>query len=213
MKTYILKLTSAASIAMLVLSACVTNPGATSTNPGQDPNYDKGGKAKAVKVTQTPRGVQITSDERVLFDTGSTDIKADGIVYTERVATILKTKTKANVVIEGHTDNVGGVALNQQLSTRRANAIKDALVRQGVAATRIQAQGFGLSKPVADNATADGRQANRRTDITVLGETEANITGPAGSPGLADQLGAGLDKFLKNAGDFIKNVFGSNKAE
>lgn len=198
-------------ISLCLITACVSNP--SKTQEGSDPNYDKAGKAKAVQVKQTERGVQITSDERVLFETGRADIKSDGMVYVERVATILKTKTKANVAIEGHTDNVGGVALNQQLSLRRANAVKDALVKQGVPAARIQAQGFGLSKPIADNATAEGRQSNRRTELIVLGESEANISGPAGSPGLADQLSAGLDKFLKNATDFLKNAFGSNKKE
>lgn len=198
-------------VTLCLLAACVSNP--SKAPDGSDPNYDKAGKAKAVQVKQTERGVQITSDERVLFETGRADIKSDGMVYVERVATILKTKTKANVAIEGHTDNVGGAALNQQLSLRRANAVKDALVRQGVSAARIQAQGFGLSKPIADNGTAEGRQSNRRTELIVLGESEANISGPAGSPGLADQLSAGLDKFLKNATDFLKNAFGSNKKE
>ena len=122
--------------------------------------------------------------------------------------TILKTKTQANVVIEGHTDNVGGGALNQQLSDKRAAAVREALIKQGIAAGRIQAQGFGMTKPIADNVTPEGRQSNRRTDLIVLGETEANISGPKGSPSLADQLGAGLGKFLKDAGAFIKNAFG-----
>ena len=188
-----------------VLAACST----PKSGGGEDPNYDKDGKAKAaVKVTQTARGVQISSDERVLFDTAKTEIKGDGQVFIDRVATILKTKTQANVVIEGHTDNVGGAALNQQLSEKRAAAVRDALIKQGIAAGRVQAQGFGMSKPVADNTTPEGRQSNRRTDLIVLGETEANISGPKGSPSLADQLGAGLGKFLKDAGTFLKNAFG-----
>lgn len=230
MKISLFKLSSFILFSALALSACVTNPAITavekSANQGDDPNYDKDGKLKSaqvkvVKVSQTQRGVQITSDERVLFETGRSDIKGEGVVFVERVATMLKTKTQANVIIEGHTDNVGGAALNQQLSTRRADAVKEALVKQGVAVARIKSQGFGVTKPVADNASAEGRQANRRTDIIVLGETEANLTRPAsGAAGgaganqaasldLADQLSSGLDKFLKNAGEFIKNVFGS----
>lgn len=189
-------------VAVTVLAGCVSN---SPKGEGTDPKYDAASKARAVKVTQTTRGAQLTSDERVLFDTGKTEIKKDGSVYLERVATILKTKTKANVAIEGHTDNVGGTALNQQLSVRRATAVKDALVKQGVAASRIQAQGFGMSKPVGDNATPEGRQANRRTDIIVLGETVDAIGGNS----LSDQLNEGLDRFLKGAGEIMKNVFGS----
>lgn len=204
-----------------VIAGCVsTAPKTASQQPeGEDPNYDASGKAKAVKVTQTERGVQITSDERVLFDTGKSEIKQDGMVFVERVADILNTRTTANVLVEGHTDNVGGAAYNQQLSERRAAAVKDALVKRGVAGARVQAQAFGMSKPVADNSTPDGRQANRRTEIIVLGETEANITkapvkkgeaAPAEDLSLADQLSSGLDRFLKDAGAFIKSVFGKD---
>jgi outer membrane protein OmpA-like peptidoglycan-associated protein len=202
-------------VALFQIAACTTNPtaGSSKTADGEDPNYDKAGKAKAIKVTQTARGVQLSSDERVLFEVGKSEVKPEGMVYVERIATILKTKTQANVAIEGHTDNQGTAVLNQQLSVRRANAVKEALVKQGVAAVRIQAQGLGMTKPIADNGTTEGRQANRRTDLTVLGEVEANISGPPGSPGLADQLSAGLDKFLKSAGDFLKNVFGGSAKE
>jgi outer membrane protein OmpA-like peptidoglycan-associated protein len=204
-----------ASVSFALLTAgCVatTGPKTGAGADGTDPNYDANGKPKAVQVRQTERGVQLTSDERVLFDIGKADIKPEGMVYIERVATILKTKTQANAMVEGHTDNVGGAALNQQLSVRRANAVKDAIVKQGVSVARIQAQGFGLSKPIADNATPEGRQTNRRTDIFVLGETVEKIAGPGGSASLADSLSAGLDKFLKNVGQFFNNVFGSGNS-
>lgn len=198
----------------LLTAGCVasTGPKTGAGADGTDPNYDANGKPKAVQIRQTERGVQLTSDERVLFDVGKADIKPEGMVYIERVATILKTKTQANAMVEGHTDNVGGAALNQQLSVRRANSVKDAIVKQGVPVARIQAQGFGLNKPIADNATPEGRQANRRTDILVLGETVEKIAGPEGSASLADSLNAGLDKFLKNVGQFFNNVFGSGNS-
>lgn len=190
--------------ALIFLAGCSSTGGGA---VGGDPNYDTSGKRKAVVVKQTERGAQITSDERILFDTGKAEIKADGTVFVQRVAAILKDKTKANILIEGHTDNVGTPQLNQALSTQRANAVRQALIANGVAAQRIQAQGFGLTKPVANNSTADGRQANRRTDIIVLGETVEKISG--GNPnGLGDQLSAGIDKFLENASSILKNVFG-----
>ncbi|PKN23559.1 MAG: OmpA family protein [Deltaproteobacteria bacterium HGW-Deltaproteobacteria-3] len=185
------------------LAGCVT----TGSN-GVNPDYDQA-KKSAVKVTQTTRGAQITSDERILFDTGKSEIKSDGMVFIDRVVKILKEKTKANVLVEGHTDSVGGAEYNQNLSTRRANAVKQAFVAKGLPAARIQAQGLGMNKPVADNATPDGRQANRRTEIIVLGESVENIGGTS----LADQLAEGLDRFLKDASGFIKNVFGGKKDE
>lgn len=192
-------------IVVSFLSGCA-NKGAVVA----DPNYDAAGKRKAVIVKQTARGAQITSDERILFDIGKSDIKPEGRVFIDRVATILKEKTKANVIVEGHTDNVGTAQANNVLSTQRANSVRSALVAKGVTAQRIQAQGFGFTKPVADNATADGRQINRRTEIIVIGETVENISG-GNAASLGDQLSAGLDKFLEDAGNILKNVFGSSE--
>lgn len=120
---------------------------------------------------------------------------------------MLKEKTAANVVIEGHTDNVGTAALNQTLSERRAKAVQAGLISRGVVEKRVTAQGFGTTRPVADNTTPEGKQANRRTDIIVLGETVEKL---GGKEATEQTLASGLDKFLKNAGDFIKNVFGGN---
>lgn len=198
------------AVLAFLTTGCVAITGgkAGSGTDGVNPNSDANGKPKAVQVRQTERGVQHSSDERVLFDTGKSEINPDGMVYMERVASILKTKPQANAMVEGHTDNVGGAALNQQLSVRRANAVRDALVKQGVPAAPVQAQGFGLSNSIADNATPEGRQANRRTDIFVLGETVEKIAGPGGSASLVDSLSAGLNKFLNNVGQFFNGVFG-----
>lgn len=184
----------------LLLAGCAT------TGNEASPDYDTGGR-KAVTVTQTERGAVITSDERILFDTGKAEITNSGDVFIERVAKLLQEKTKANVSIEGHTDNVGGTALNQQLSNARARAVMNALAAKGVAKSRMSMKGFGMNHPVADNATASGRQANRRVDIVVLGEDATRLGGTS----LADNLAAGLDRFLKNASNFIQNVFGGDK--
>lgn len=189
-----------------LLSALVAGC-ATNGTGAKGPDYDKGGARKAVTVTQTPRGAMITSDERILFDSGKAEITSNGQVFIERVAKILKDKTKANVAIEGHTDNVGGDDLNQRLSERRATAVMQALTAKGVAKNRMNTKGYGMTKPVADNGTSDGRQANRRTEIIVLGESAENIGGSS----LADSLSEGLDRFLKNAGEFIQNAFGDKK--
>lgn len=187
-----------------LLAGCATTGGQASRDAS--PDYDQGGR-KAVTVKQTERGATITSDERILFDTGKAEITQNGDVFIERVAKMLKDKTKANVAIEGHTDNVGGAALNQQLSDARARAVMNALAGKGVPKSRMTVKGFGMTKPQADNATPEGRQANRRVEITVLGENAEKLGGTS----LADNLSAGLDRFLKDAGAFIQNVFGGER--
>jgi outer membrane protein OmpA-like peptidoglycan-associated protein len=190
----------AIAVAGLILAGCASAPG-----NGKGTDTDSA-KRNAVKVTQTARGAQITSDDRILFDTGKSDVKQEGQVFIERVASILKEKTKANVAIEGYTDNVGTAALNQTLSERRAASVKQALVAKGVQASRITATGFGMNKPVGDNTTPEGRQANRRTNIIVLGESVENIGGTS----LGDRLSEGLGEFLKSAGEVMNKVFGSD---
>lgn len=190
--------------AAMAFTGCATTTGTGS----QSPDYDKGQKrAASVTVKQSDRGAVITSDERILFDTGKSDITSNGQIFIERVAKILNEKTKANLSIEGHTDNVGAADFNQRLSERRASAVMQALVAKGVSKQRITMKGFGATKPVASNDTPDGRQSNRRTEIIVLGEKTENLGGST----LADDLAAGLDRFLKNAGDFIQGVFGDKK--
>lgn len=79
---------------------------------------------------------------------------------------------KPNLVIEigGHTDNVGDDASNQLLSQRRAEAVKQYLVKKGIKAERIQTKGYGESLPIADNVTEEGRQKNRRTEVRIVSE-------------------------------------------
>ncbi|MEW5729340.1 MAG: OmpA family protein, partial [Pseudomonadota bacterium] len=94
----------------LVLPGCVTTSGG-----GESPQYDQGGR-QAVTVKQSDRGAVISSDERILFDTGKSEISPDGQVFLDRMAKLLTEKTNANIAIEGHTDNIGGIEYNQHLS-------------------------------------------------------------------------------------------------
>ena len=71
--------------------------------------------------------------------------------------------------VEGHTDSTGSVSTNTELSLRRALAARDYLIAQGVAASSIDVAGLGLSKPIADNSTSEGRARNRRVEIVVSG--------------------------------------------
>ncbi len=101
----------------------------------------------------------------VYFDTDKSNIRADARPVLDEAAQLLKDEGTASIVAEGHTDSRGSDAYNMGLSRRRADSVKKYLVDHGVAASRISTEGFGESKPVATNATADGRQQNRRVEL------------------------------------------------
>lgn len=122
------------------------------------------------RCANTPAGDQVDSTGcsltmrlEVLFDTDSSTINRTSFAELDRMITFLReTAPSATGVIEGHTDTVGAEAYNQQLSERRAQAVLKYLVDGGVPASRLRAQGFGETQPVADNATPEGRAQNRR---------------------------------------------------
>jgi OOP family OmpA-OmpF porin len=104
----------------------------------------------------------------VEFDTAKADIKPKFHQEIKQVADMLKDNPKATVVIEGHTDNVGGADMNMKLSQRRANSVRSYLIDKfSIAAPRIEAKGFGLTKPKASNKTPEGRYSNRRVEAVV----------------------------------------------
>jgi outer membrane protein OmpA-like peptidoglycan-associated protein len=102
----------------------------------------------------------------IYFDTGSDVIRPESTPTLQEIARMLAAHADLQLTIEGHTDNVGNAAANKALSDRRAAAVKAALVsRHGVAEDRLQTAGFGDVKPVAPNATPEGRQQNRRVEL------------------------------------------------
>ncbi len=132
-------------------------------------------KGQDVRVTQTGRGVEISSANAILFDSGKYNIKPKAANFLDQVATILKTKTKQSVLIEGHTDNVGAAEFNQELSEMRSLSVMKALVDRGVPKNRMKSAGYGERKPAVSNSDEGGRSLNRRTDIVILGEKKENI--------------------------------------
>jgi flagellar motor protein MotB len=102
----------------------------------------------------------------ILFATAKAVVQQESRPVLAEIADALKAHPELKILIEGHTDNVGDPAANLTLSQARAEAVKAALVSQlGIDAARITTQGFGDTKPVADNATPEGRAQNRRVEI------------------------------------------------
>jgi len=85
----------------------------------------------------------------------------------DRLVAFMNENKDKKATMSGHTDNIGTDAYNQALSERRAASAKDYVVKKGVDGSRISAQGFGESKPIADNKTKEGRAKNRRVEIKV----------------------------------------------
>ena len=120
----------------------------------------------------TPKGVEVdergcwTLEQAYFFDFDKAEVKAEFFPLLDHIAKVMSDNPKITVQLEGHTDSTGSVEYNQGLSERRANAIKDSLVKKAmVDAKRLNAVGFGESKPITTNETKEGRAKNRRVDL------------------------------------------------
>lgn len=121
----------------------------------------------AASIRRDANVLAVTFKSDVLFDSGSAALKPGGYQEINRVAQVLTQYPETRIMVAGHTDSDGSEAMNQELSVRRAENVRNALVAQGVSAARISTMGFGETQPVADNSTAAGKQLNRRVVITI----------------------------------------------
>ncbi len=103
----------------------------------------------------------------LLFDVNSSTVKGGAIDELARVARVVNQYPQTTLSVAGHTDSTGRADYNQKLSERRAEAVKNILVGQGVAAARIATIGYGADKPIGDNHTESGRAMNRRVNIYI----------------------------------------------
>jgi outer membrane protein OmpA-like peptidoglycan-associated protein len=113
------------------------------------------------------RGLIVTLNGGILFDTGRTALKPGAKSTLSKIAKQLQTDPSLKIAVEGHTDNVGGTAMNQSLSEKRASAVRDYLVSEGISGDHITADGKGEESPIATNKTAAGRQQNRRVELVI----------------------------------------------
>ena len=121
-----------------------------------------------VQVQEMNGQVRLIMPSNITFATDSAVFQTSFNRVLDSVAKVIKEYNKTAVQIAGYTDNTGSLAYNNQLSLKRAQAVATYLQNRGVAANRLSVQGMGPSNPIASNATAAGREQNRRVEITLI---------------------------------------------
>jgi outer membrane protein OmpA-like peptidoglycan-associated protein len=135
-----------------------------------------------LQANETERGWILTLGSDLLFDVGQSTLKPGGRHALANLARFMRQHEERKIVIEGFTDNRGSEMANRRLSERRAQAVREALVREGIDAERIVARGLGEAYPVASNDNPSGRQLNRRVEILIgegAGRAATGATRPA----------------------------------
>ncbi|MFL9832159.1 DUF5723 family protein [Flavobacterium sp. ST-87] len=139
---------------------------------------DKDDRCPKVKGTLANKGCpEVTTEvikklndfsKSVLFDSSKATIKPESHDKLEGIVNVMEEYNNANFKLEGHTDSTGNVAKNLQLSKDRAAAVKDYLISKGISADRLSSEGYGITKPIATNKTAEGRALNRRVEVILI---------------------------------------------
>ena len=129
-----------------------------------------------LSTRDSARGL-IANMSDVLFKSGSFELLSAARERLAKVSGIVLAYPSLHLAVEGHTDSVGSDEYNRQLSERRAQAVRDYLVQQGISPDAIAASGFGKSEPVASNDTPEGRQQNRRVELVLSGDAIGSLTG------------------------------------
>jgi outer membrane protein OmpA-like peptidoglycan-associated protein len=106
--------------------------------------------------------------EDVNFETGKANLEPESFPVLDELVAYLNRKDDEHIEVGGHTDNVGTAANNLKLSEDRANTVRAYLLTKGIDPGRVTAKGYGMSQPVTDNKTAEGRAQNRRTEVKIL---------------------------------------------
>jgi OOP family OmpA-OmpF porin len=162
------------------VAAAAAEPAPPPPPPPPPADSDGDGVVDGVdRCPDTPAGAQVDATgceteltlKGVTFALNSATLTPQDQLLLNSVAAILRQRPQFNVDVVGHTDNTGSDTLNQDLSERRASAVRDYLVEQGIPAERLTARGAGSSEPIADNDTAEGRALNRRVTLNFSGRS------------------------------------------
>jgi outer membrane protein OmpA-like peptidoglycan-associated protein len=152
--------------ALMLLTSFTLHACATATT-----NLDaKQIKIDGATVQQTEQGLLITLKSELLFEFDSDEVQPKPVITISEIADLVKSQPNHNILVEGYTDNTGDDDYNVDLSQRRADSVRAILIQQGVDPVRIKAYGFGEMQPLASNDTSEGRQLNRRVEVTILNE-------------------------------------------
>lgn len=147
-----------------VRDACPTAPGIEQGDPKRD-----GCASRAPKklVVEADKG-ELKLLEPVQFETGTAELKQESFALLDEVVGVMLDAPDIRIAVHGHTDSRGGLALNRDLSQRRAQAVVKYLTDKGIAFERLEARGFGPDKPISTNDTPEGRALNRRVEFKIL---------------------------------------------
>jgi outer membrane protein OmpA-like peptidoglycan-associated protein len=129
-------------------------------------------KKQLYQMDQTTRGVELKLNNNVmLFEFGKANLSHAAAPYLDKLAFLILYKSSKQVAVEGFTDNIGSIEVNQALSNARAKVVSEALQKRGVPAKRLKSVGLAFHRPVMSNSFEQGRALNRRAEITLLDET------------------------------------------
>ncbi|TVO77822.1 OmpA family protein [Sedimenticola selenatireducens] len=121
-----------------------------------------------VSVTRDGNNIILNMPSNITFAVDRSDVNPNFVETLGSVGLVLKEYKSTMIEVAGHTDSTGSDAYNQDLSQRRANAVSNILIANGVQAVRIDSVGYGETRPIASNSNATGRQQNRRVELTLL---------------------------------------------
>jgi outer membrane protein OmpA-like peptidoglycan-associated protein len=130
--------------------------------------------SKLAAVKEDERGLVVTLSGSILFRSAESTLLASAREKLAQVVNALLSVRERNIIVEGNTDSQGSESYNQDLSQRRADAVRDFLVQRGYPSDRIRADGKGEGNPIADNASPEGRANNRRVEIVIERELSAS---------------------------------------
>lgn len=158
-----------AALALVLLAACASAKpppvAPANTPPAAEPSDEAPPSDEPAPEVRMADGRLVLS-RQILFDTGTAVLKPESDLILEVVYTYLTSKPDLSIIrIEGHSDSQGMTEANQKMTEDRAAAVARALVARGLDCTRVLPVGFGETKPIADNATAEGRAQNRRIEL------------------------------------------------